>query len=153
MATETDAVIDSGAGFTDWQAGVVGGVVGAAVMAALVVVMNPPTITAAIPSLYGLSGGVAGIAVHIAHGTTLGVVFAAILRFAPISEASTGAVVGTGLVWGIVTWVVLAALVMSVWLGAVGFPKAPPMPNFAVPSLVWHVVYGGVLGVVYGALR
>jgi hypothetical protein len=153
MATETDTVIDSGTRVADWQAGVAGGVVGGAVMAALIVAMSPPTIAAAIPALYGLSGGVAGITVHIAHGAALGVAFAAILRFAPIPEDSAAPVVGTGLVWGIVTWVVLAALVMPVWLGAVGFPKAPPVPNFAVPSLVWHVVYGGVLGVVYAALR
>ncbi|RXK46898.1 DUF6789 family protein [Halorientalis pallida] len=153
MATETDTITERGTGVADWQAGVAGGIVGAAVMAALVVAMNPPTITAAIPALYGLSGGVAGIAVHVAHGAVLGVVFAAILRFAPIPEDSATAVVGTGLAWGVLTWVLLAALVMPVWLGAVGFPKAPPLPNFAVPSLVWHVVYGGVLGVVYAALR
>jgi uncharacterized membrane protein YdcZ (DUF606 family) len=62
-------------------------------------------------------------------------------------------VVGAGLVWGVVAWVVGAALVMPVWLSAVGFPTAPPTPNFAIPSLAWHLVYGGVLGVGYAALR
>ncbi|WP_299267736.1 histidine kinase [Halorientalis sp.] len=153
MATETDAVVDSRTGFADWQAGVAGGVVGAAVMAALVVAMSPPTITVAIPALYGLSGGAAGITVHMTHGAVLGVGLAAVLRFAPVSESSTVLVVGAGLVWGVLTWVALAALVMPVWLGAVGFPNAPPLPNFAIPSLLWHAVYGGVLGVVYGVLR
>jgi hypothetical protein len=153
MATETDTIMKRGTGLKDWQAGVAGGVVAAAVMAALIVAMNPPTIAAAIPALYGLSGGIAGITVHVAHGAVLGVAFAALLRFAPIPDDSAAAVVGTGLAWGVVTWITLAALVMPVWLGAVGFPKAPPLPNFAIPSLVWHVVYGGVLGVVYAALR
>lgn len=58
-----------------------------------------------------------------------------------------------GLVYGVVIWVVLAALVMPVWLGAVGFPSPPPFPNFAVPSLLWHLVYGAVLGAVFPAVK
>jgi hypothetical protein len=42
---------------------------------------------------------------------------------------------------------------MPLWLRAVGFPQVPPFPNFAVPSLLWHVVYGAVLGVAYAATR
>jgi hypothetical protein len=42
---------------------------------------------------------------------------------------------------------------MPVWLGTVGFPAAPPLPNFAVPSLLWHLVYGVALGLVYPAVR
>jgi hypothetical protein len=38
---------------------------------------------------------------------------------------------------------------MPAWLSAVGSPASPPLPNFAPPSLVWHLVYGGVLGGVY----
>jgi hypothetical protein len=62
-------------------------------------------------------------------------------------------VVAAGVGYGVVAWVVLAALVMPVWLGAVGFPNAPPFPNFAVPSLLWHLVYGVVLGAVVVALE
>ena len=47
----------------------------------------------------------------------------------------------------------LAALVMPVWLGAVGSPASPPLPNFAPPSLLWHVVYGLVLGGIYVGLE
>ncbi len=42
---------------------------------------------------------------------------------------------------------------MPVWLSAVGSPANPPLPNVNVMSLVGHVVYGAVLGVVYAALR
>lgn len=41
---------------------------------------------------------------------------------------------------------------MPVWLPAVGSPANPPFPNFAAPSLLWHVVYGLVLGGVYAVL-
>lgn len=136
----------------DWQAGVVGGIAGATVMAVLISVMNAAVLEGAIPALYGLSGGIAGWVVHLSHGAVLGVVFAAIIE-SDIGDRSAGIVVGLGLLWGAITWVGLAALTMPLWLSAVGFPMAPPFPNFAIPSLLWHVVYGGVLGVAYAGLR
>ncbi|WP_324757351.1 histidine kinase [Haloarcula montana] len=151
MATNTQTTADTEVLLDDWQAGVVGGIAGAAVMAVLVSVMNAAVLNGAIPGLYGLSGGIAGWTVHLSHGAVLGVVFAALVR--SIGRGSTGRTVGLGIAWGAVTWVGLAALVMPLWLRAVGFPQAPPFPNFAVPSLLWHVVYGGVLGVAYAVLR
>ena len=153
MATESSTVTDTGVNLADWQAGVVGGIAGAAVMAVLVSLMNAAVLEGAIPGLYGLSGGVAGWVVHLSHGAVLGVVFAALVERVYPGEHSTGTVVGLGLAWGGLTWLVLAALVMPVWLAAIGFPMAPPFPNFAPPSLLWHLVYGGVLGVAYAGLR
>jgi hypothetical protein len=138
----------------NWRAGVVGGVAGAAAMGALVVVMNLATLAVAIPSLYSLapppSPGL-GLVVHLSHGAVLGVVFAGIVGVTDVD--STGRIVGLGVGWGVATWVGLAALVMPLWLGAVGSPASPPFPNFAVPSLLWHVVYGLVLGGVYAVTR
>ena len=144
--TGTGIVLD------DWKAGTIGGISGAAVMAVLISVMNAAVLEGAIPALYGLSGGVAGWTVHLAHGAVLGVVFAAIVQSGLVGR-SAGASVGLGLLYGASIWVALAALVMPLWLQAVGFPMAPPFPNFAVPSLLWHLVYGGVLGIAYAALR
>ncbi|MFC7076039.1 histidine kinase [Haloarcula halophila] len=151
MATNTQTTAETEVLLDDWQAGVVGGIAGAAVMAVLVSVMNAAVLNGAIPGLYGLSGGVAGWTVHLSHGAVLGVVFAALIR--SIGGGSTGRTVGLGIAWGVATWIGLAALVMPLWLRAVGFPQAPPVPNFAIPSLLWHVVYGGVLGVAYAVLR
>jgi hypothetical protein len=138
----------------NWKAGVVGGLAGAAAMGALVVVMNLATLAVAIPSLYTLappaSPGV-GLFVHLSHGAVLGVVFAGLVQAAGREEP--GSLVGLGLGWGVVTWVVLAALVMPLWLSAVGSPASPPFPNFAVPSLLWHAVYGLVLGGVYAVTQ
>lgn len=153
MSVETESANESGVELIDWQAGVVGGILGAAAMAIAVSAMNPPTLSMAIPGLYGLSGGIAGWVVHLSHGATLGVVFAAIVGPDGLSLGSTGKYVGAGAVWGVVTWALLAAIIMPVWLGAVGFPNAPPLPNFAVPSLLWHLIYGIVLGAVYPTLR
>jgi len=150
-STATDA--ETGVHLADWQAGVAGGIAGAAVMAVLISIMNAAVLAGAIPALYGLSGGIAGWTVHLSHGAVLGVVFAALVERGYPGEHSTGTIVGLGLLWGVLTWIGLAALVMPLWLSAIGFPMAPPFPNFAPPSLLWHAVYGGVLGVAYAGLR
>ena len=151
MATETSTTAETSIDLNDWQAGVVGGLAGGAVMGVLMSLMNPAVLEAAIPALYGLSGGIAGWIVHLSHGAVLGVVFAGIAD--SLGDRGTGVIVGLGIGWGVLAWIGLAALVMPVWLSTVGFPMAPPFPNFAVPSLLWHAVYGGVLGVAYAGLR
>jgi uncharacterized membrane protein YagU involved in acid resistance len=132
------------------MAGVVAGIAAAAVMAALVLAMNAPTLAVAIPSLYTLAPPAnvgAGLAVHLSHGAVLGVVFAGVVD--ALDPDSTTIRVGAGIGWGVVTWVVLAGVVMPAWLAAIGSPASPPLPNFAPPSLLWHAVYGAVLGGVY----
>lgn len=121
-------------------------------MGVLVAATNTPTIAVAIPSLYTLAppqNPLAGFVVHVSHGAVLGVVFAGLVGAADLD--APGRLVGAGVAWGVATWVVFAALVMPVWLGAVGSPASPPVPNFAPPSLLWHAVYGLVLGGVYTA--
>lgn len=154
MSTTTETRLDSDADTGRWEAGVAGGIAGALAMGALVAVMNAPTLAVAIPSLYGLAPpanpGV-GLFVHVSHGAVLGVAFAAIVGALDLD--STVERVGAGVGWGVATWVLLAALVMPVWLSVVGSPASPPLPNFAPPSLLWHVVYGLVLGGVYAAVE
>ncbi|WP_251342017.1 histidine kinase [Haloplanus halophilus] len=152
MATITDTTDDTGVRSGNWRAGVLGGIGGALVMGALVLAMNPPTLAVAIPSLYGLApppNPGLGMVVHVSHGAVLGVVFAALVGAAAVEEPVR--IVGLGIAWGVATWIGLAALLMPLWLGAVGSPASPPFPNFAPPSLLWHVVYGAVLGAVYVA--
>lgn len=152
MSTARETTTEAETANDSWQAGVLGGIAGALVMGALVVAMNEPVIAVAIPSMYGLApppNAAAGLFVHASHGAVLGVVFAAIVGALDLD--SPGQQVGAGVAWGVVTWVLLAALVMPLWLDAVGSPASPPFPNFAVPSLLWHAVYGLVLGGVYAA--
>jgi hypothetical protein len=144
--TRTETTAATGTGLADWQAGVVGGLVGGAAMGVMItMMMMPAVIEMAIPALYGLSGGLAGWVVHMAHSAILGVVFAAIAGTGVVSGVGRSAV--AGLVYGVVLWAVLAALVMPIWLQTLGFPAAPPFPNFALPgSLPAHAVYGVLLG-------
>ncbi|NHN64929.1 histidine kinase [Haloarcula sp. JP-Z28] len=146
--TETTQTYDVSTG--NWKAGVLGGIAGSAVMGALILVMNTATLAVAIPSLYGLApppSPAAGLVVHLSHGAVMGVMFAGLARV--LGLESSGKLLGLGVGWGVATWVLFAALLMPVWLGAVGSPASPPFPNFAPPSLLWHVVYGAVLAVVY----
>ncbi|MFB6221039.1 MAG: DUF6789 family protein [Halolamina sp.] len=150
MSTATETTREADVSTANWRAGAVGGIVGALVMGALVAVMNAAVLAVAIPSLYGLAPPpnlLLGFLVHAFHGAVLGLVFVGIAS--ALGYDSTGKLVGLGLGWGVVTWVVLAGLVMPVWLSAVGSPASPPLPNFAPPSLLWHAVYGLVLGGVY----
>ncbi|MFA1612153.1 DUF6789 family protein [Halobellus rubicundus] len=154
MSTQSETATATESLPGSWQAGVLGGVVGAAAMGALILAMNPPTLAVAIPSLYALAppaNPAAGLVVHLSHGAVLGVAFAG--GAGALALDSPGRLVAAGVGWGVVTWAVLAAVLMPVWLGAVGSPASPPFPNFAPPSLLWHVVYGAVLGGVYAAAR
>ena len=150
MATQTDTVATD----VSWHNGVLSGLAGAAAMTALMLAMGAtPVIAGAIPGLYGLTppaNPLAGIVVHLSHGAILGVGLAAIADATGLTEAKQ--LVGVGVAYGVATWVVLAALLMPVWLRTVGFPSAPPFPNFAPPSLLWHVTYGVVAGVSLGSI-
>lgn len=155
MSTRTETVREeeTAVGVADWKAGVIGGIAGAIVMAGLILAMNEAVLAVAIPSLYALApppNTAAGLVVHIFHGATLGVVFAGLVGALDLDSMVER--IGAGLGWGVVIWVALAALLMPVWLSAVGSPADPPFPNFAPPSLTWHLVYGLVLGGVYVAL-
>jgi hypothetical protein len=149
--TESEIVIENGS----WISGMLAGIAGSVVMAALMIAMGATAVLAvAMPGLYTLAppaSPAAGLFVHLSHGAVLGVVFLAALNAAGVDDPRR--VVAAGVGYGVVAWVVLAALVMPVWLGAVGFPNAPPFPNFAVPSLLWHLVYGATLGAVVVALE
>lgn len=127
------------------------GLAGGAVMGVLLLMMMTPVIEVAIPSMYGLTGGLAGWVIHMAHAAVLGVGFAALARATDVH--STAKSVGVGVAYGVVIWVALAVLLMPPWLSAVGSPADPPFPNPNPMSLVGHVVYGAVVGATFPAVR
>jgi len=153
MSTETKDMTEGVSTEFNWRGGVIGGAAGSIVMGLLITAMNSPTLAVAIPSLYTLAPPPSlalGFVVHIFHGVVLGLVFAGAVGALGIADRTQ--LIGVGVGWGVITWAVLAALIMPLWLSAVGSPASPPFPNFAPPSLLWHVVYGVVLGVVYSVL-
>ncbi|MFD1646982.1 histidine kinase [Haloarchaeobius litoreus] len=145
--TTTGTVVGRNTRMEPWQGGVVGGLLGGVAMGVMLTMQMTPVIENAIPAMYGLSGGAAGWVIHMFHAAILGVGFAAVAKQFDLD--SLGPSVGTGLAYGVVLWLVLAVLVMPVWLQTVGFAGAPALPNVNVQSLFGHLVYGGVLGLVY----
>lgn len=151
MATETASSTDVSIANDAWKGGVVAGIAGSIVMGAMMSMQMTEVLEMAIPAMYGIAGpaGLVGWVLHVSHGAVIGVVFAGILTIQPDLGASTGKLAGTGVAYGIVVWLLLAAILMPIWLSAVGFGGAPPLPNFNPQSLVAHAVYGVVLGAVF----
>lgn len=149
MASETATRSDVGTetGLEHWQAGVVGGIAGSILFGAMMAAMVPAMLAEMIPALYGLEGELAGWIIHISNGAVLGVVFAAILVAIDRPSLDVGPGVVAGVVYGIVVWAALAVVVMPIWLG---MPEM--VPNLDGTSLIGHVLYGAVLGVVYAIL-
>lgn len=146
LETQTDAVLE------DWQIGTVGGLLGSIAFGVLMATQTPNVLEVAIPSLYGLDGGFAGTIVHLTHGIILGVSFTMFLTAIGWTSPPLASSIAAGIGYGLVVWILLAAIVMPIWLSAVGFALAPDAPNIAVESIVGHIAYGSVLGAVYAVL-
>lgn len=138
-------------------AAAIAGIIGTIGFGGLQMMMgSAPVIAGAFPALYTLGPSLAvGWVIHLFHGAVLGIVFAAIVSQTPLRQYLDNvlAMVGLGLVYGVVTTVALAWILLPIWLGAVGFPQAPPFPNVGMSSLIGHLVYGALLGGVYAVLQ
>lgn len=161
MATETE----SGStryklGIDGWIAGAGGGFVGGILMGLVMqFVMPTQTLQLAIPAMYGIEGPALGIgwALHQFHAVVLGVTYVALVQFEPIRGPAKRVVpaIGLGIGYGVVTTFLLGAILMPVWLSAVGFAAMPPLPNVGIPqtplSLLAHVIYAIPVAVAYAA--
>ena len=104
-----------------------------------------------IGSMVGQPTAAAGFAVHMANSVIIGVGFAIVLgRF--VSGTPSG--VGIGLAYGGVWWILGPLTLMPLLMG-MGFGVNWNVAAAAamLPSLVGHLMYGGVLGLVYVWLR
>lgn len=137
-------------------AGGVAGLGGGVGMGLVLQAMLPSVMVAEIPGLYLTEGPVAGWTAHLFHAFVFGLLFAAVVRSlssldryvdggrSMFGRLRTGARVG--IAYSVVLWVVGASVVQPLWLGLLGVPNPPPVPDFDPTNLVGHVVYGTVLG-------
>ncbi|MEF8773287.1 MAG: histidine kinase [Halobacteriales archaeon] len=112
----------------------------------------------AIGALYTLgepSASVGWVA-HLGHSALFAAVFALVTGVPALHEyaadPTSGAVVGAG--YGALLWLANIVVIWPLWLNAVGLPGAPPFPYLPPASLqplVGHLVWGGLLGVLYPA--
>lgn len=134
-----------------WKGGALAGALAATVMGVLVTVMDLTTLRVLIAGLYGLSGSlVAGWVTHLVHGTIFGVIFAAVLSDPGLYRLTDWRwkTALAGLVYGLLLAIVAAGIVMPIWLRAAGLPDPPAAPFVTTSSLLWHGVYGLVLGAI-----
>ena len=144
--------------------GAFGGALGAIALGLVLWAVDPEVLAVAIPAIYGIEpAGTVGWAIHLGHGAVLGVIFGAIvtrprvlgaLRQDVETEALTyrGSFVriaATGFVFGLAVWAVLPVLVLPVFVGWVGAGEAAEFPGFAVESMVGHLLFGTILGIVF----
>lgn len=149
MAVERPVEVELGTGRDHWIASAAAGIIAAIVFGVLAMLMMPEMM-GMIGAMYGMEGNViVGWLAHLFHGAVFGLIYAAIAsmeRFEDLaSRVSHGA--GLGAVYGVVVWMVAAAIVMPIWLGMTAM-----VPNFDPISLVGHIVYGVVLGAAYPLL-
>jgi hypothetical protein len=155
-STETITIPESGS--SDWISAGLAGVAGTIVFGAVQMAMGAVGVIAvAIPALYGISGPnlAVGWAIHIVHGALLGFGFALLATRSSVRPHTTRVLpaAAIGLAYGLVLTIPTAGVVMPLWLSAVGFPGAPPLPNLTVMGFVGHGIYGLVLGATYPVLR
>jgi len=109
------------------------------------VVGNVPVIGA----LYGAGDIWVGWITHEFHSVVFGLVYAALVALVPDRYGDNVRYYGVGLAWAALVWLLAASVLMPIWLRLVGIQVT--FPNFQAWSLVGHLLWGGVLGVLYRA--
>jgi uncharacterized membrane protein YagU involved in acid resistance len=129
---------------------VVGGFVGTVVMTAMMYMVAPMMglpmdIAARLGSMLGGSW-IAGMMMHFINGA---VIFPALYVFALYAHLP-GSPAVRGTVWGVALWLVAQTVVMPM-MGAGLFSSAMGGVMAAMGSLIGHVLYGSLLGVIASA--
>jgi len=124
-----------------------GGVVGTFVMTGMMYVVAPMMgvhmdIAAMLGSILGGSW-VAGLMMHVVNGS---VIFPAIYVYA-LHDHVPGSPAIRGTIWGLVLWLVAQTVVMPM-MGAGLFSSATGGAMAAMGSLIGHILYGSLLGII-----
>ena len=103
-----------------------------------------------IGSMVGQATATVGFAVHIVNSAIIGSGFAIVLgRFV----SGTGSGLGAGLAYGGAWWVLGPLTLMPLFMGmGFGVNWNATAAVAMLPSLVGHLIYGGILGVTYSWL-
>ncbi len=123
-------------------AGILGGIV-------FGVWMAEKGVLVAIASMAGGSSPFLGLAMHLAMSAGIGASFAVL--FSRLAEGVSSSTLW-GLVYGFIWWF-LGPLTLMPLMTGMGLQWTATAVAGTIPSLIWHLVFGGVLGVSYEALR
>lgn len=124
-----------------------GGLVGTLVMTGMMYIVAPMMglrmdIAAMLGSMLGGSW-IAGMAMHFVNGS---VIFPAVYAYA-LHAYLPGAPAIRGTIWGLILWLVAQTVVMPM-MGAGLFSSAMGGAMAAMASLIGHVLYGSILGII-----
>jgi len=147
--TENETIVGGETVRRTWSSAVLGGLAGGLAFGVLLQMMG---MMPAIASLYGMESVAVGWVAHLFHSVVFALLFAGAMVRTDYRDAGTGTLSALGAGYGVVLWLVAAAIVMPLWMGALGM-DAPTIPNLDVNSLVGHLVYGVVLGAVFALAR
>ncbi|WP_276299624.1 hypothetical protein [Halorussus lipolyticus] len=147
--TENETIVGSETVRRTWSSAVLGGLTGGLAFGVLLQMMGMMPVIAA---LYGMESVAFGWAAHLFHSVAFALVFAGAVTQTDYRDAGIGRITALGAGYGLLVWLVAAAVVMPLWLGALGM-DAPAIPNLDANSLVGHLVYGVVLGAVFAVAR
>ena len=128
--------------------GILGGLVGTAVMSALMLMKSAMGLMPeldVIQMLSGMMGVSAGIAwvIHFMIGAIWGVLFALSYRVIP-----GGSSVVKGMLFGVGAWLMMMIMVMP--MAGAGFFGMKMGMMAPVMTLMLHIIFGAVMGMVYG---
>ena len=106
-------------------------------------------VLAAIASMGGGSSPLLGLVMHLVISMGIGASFAVLFFRVAVGLIPS---ILWGLVYGFIWWFLGPLTLMSLMMGT-GLQWTASAVAQTIPSLIWHLVFGGVLGVSYEALR
>ena len=129
-----------------WMQAVIAGLIATAVMTAVGIFVAPmmglPAMNPAEMLAMQMGGAlISGWTAHLMIGTILAVLYAGVAPIIPGAPAARGAL------YGVVPFLLAQIIVMPM----MGMPRFSGSAAMAVGSLIGHLVYGAVLGAVYGS--
>ncbi|MBI4278027.1 MAG: NAD(P)/FAD-dependent oxidoreductase [Armatimonadetes bacterium] len=98
-----------------------------------------------VAGLLGLQSAEAGLALHVLIATVVGAGFGAVFRYQPHSHAAT---ISSGLMYGLLWWIV-GPLTLTPLLAGQKPAWSLAETSAAFPTLIGHLLYGGVVGAAF----
>ena len=130
------------------QHGLYGSLIGGVIFGALMGMMG---MLPMIGAMVGAPSAAVGFAVHLLISAVIGVGF--VLAVTALGRAHTAGV-GAGLAYGFAWWVLGPLTLMPLFMGmGFGVNWTVSAAAAAAPSLMGHLVFGGVLGTTYHRLQ
>lgn len=135
--------------------GIIGGLVGGILFGLMMQFMAGPdgaAVMMMVAAVVRSKSLIVGWVYHLFNSAVIGAIFGGVLG-ERVTDYRLGVI--WGLVYGLIWWVLGALILMPVLLGMAPFAALAmaPMRPVALGSLVGHLLYGVVLGVVFAALR